>query len=420
MFQGAFMNRISDHKSAILCPSRPSSRSVRWHGCVRQMGQVDRLVYSRVSPNRNRIPARLIVNAVEDSRRETDVEVEVSATSAATVQPVWKSVLTTLAKTAAVAVLAAGLALGHVDPALAANSGGRVGGSNFSAARSGSYGGSMRSAPSAPSSGYSGVAPGLGAGVGISTYNSFGFGYGLSPWGFGGYGGYGYPAPVVVSSGPSIFDLFIWGAIALIAFSAISSFFNGGDSDFDSERVTVGKLQVGLLGSARGLKRDLDRIAGRANTNSSSGLNYVLQETVLALMRNPEYAIYGTATTKQENDLDEGEASFNEVVMQERSKFREETLVNVSGIERRSTYSRGGDVGGLNELIVITIVVAVQGKLKLPNVSNREELNTALGRLGAIPSDNLMAVEVMWTPEADNDFYTRDEMFQDYPTLNTL
>jgi Protein of unknown function (DUF1517) len=32
----------------------------------------------------------------------------------------------------------------------------------------------------------------------------------------------------------------------------------------------------------------------------------------------------------------------------------------------------------------------------------------------------LMAVEVMWTPEAENDFYTRDEMFQDYPTLNTL
>lgn len=45
-------------------------------------------------------------------------------------------------------------ALGHVDPALAANSGGRVGGSNFSAARSGSYGGSARSAPSAPSPGY--------------------------------------------------------------------------------------------------------------------------------------------------------------------------------------------------------------------------------------------------------------------------
>lgn len=43
------------------------------------------------------------------------------------------------------------------------------------------------------------------------------------------------------------------------------------------ERVTVSKLQVGLLGSARQLQRDLDRIAGRADTNTPSGLHYVLQ-----------------------------------------------------------------------------------------------------------------------------------------------
>lgn len=41
--------------------------------------------------------------------------------------------------------------------------------------------------------------------------------------------------------------------------------------------MTVAKLQVGLLGSARQLQRDLDRIAGRADTNTPSGLHYVLQ-----------------------------------------------------------------------------------------------------------------------------------------------
>jgi uncharacterized membrane protein len=63
-------------------------------------------------------------------------------------------------------------------------------------------------------------------------------------------------------------------------------------------------------------------------------------ETVLSLMRNPEYAVYGAAESSNTNDLDEGESAFNELSMQERSKFKEETLVNVGGRERKSRYSR--------------------------------------------------------------------------------
>ncbi len=32
----------------------------------------------------------------------------------------------------------------------------------------------------------------------------------------------------------------------------------------------------------------------------------------------------------------------------------------------------------------------------------------------------VMAVEVLWTPQDEDDYYTRDELFMDYPTLNTL
>lgn len=44
-----------------------------------------------------------------------------------------------------------------------------------------------------------------------------------------------------------------------------------------AQRVSVAKVQVGLLGSARGLQRDLERIAKRSDTSSSEGLAYVLQ-----------------------------------------------------------------------------------------------------------------------------------------------
>ena len=45
----------------------------------------------------------------------------------------------------------------------------------------------------------------------------------------------------------------------------------------------------------------------------------------------------------------------------------------------------GGD--GMQELIVVTLLVAVQGKLQLPKITSREELVTALNRLGAVRED---------------------------------
>lgn len=31
-----------------------------------------------------------------------------------------------------------------------------------------------------------------------------------------------------------------------------------------------------------------------------------------------------------------------------------------------------------------------------------------------------LAVEVLWTPQDEGDYYTRDEVFADFPTLNNL
>lgn len=41
----------------------------------------------------------------------------------------------------------------------------------------------------------------------------------------------------------------------------------------------------------------------------------------------------------------------------------------------------------MQELIVVTLLVAVQGKLQLPKITSREELVTALNRLGAVRED---------------------------------
>ena len=51
-------------------------------------------------------------------------------------------------------------------------------------------------------------------------------------------------------------------------------------------------------------------------------------------------------------------------------------------------YCRRSD--GVQELIVVTILVAVEGGLKMPSITSGEELRTALNRLGAVRQEQVL------------------------------
>lgn len=50
---------------------------------------------------------------------------------------------------------------------------------------------------------------------------------------------------------------------------------------------------------------------------------------------------------------------------------------------------RGGGGDGMPEYIVVTILVAAQGKLDLPKVTNQESLVKALNKLAAVREDQV-------------------------------
>ncbi|CAI9271885.1 unnamed protein product [Lactuca saligna] len=79
--------------------------------------------------------------------------------------------------------------------------------------------------------------------------------------------------------------------------------------------------------------------------------------------------------------IDEGEKRFNQLSIEERGKFDEETLVNVNNIRKQSaTTQRSNDFR--NEYIV--------------------------------------AVEVLWTPQNENDTLTERELLEDYCQLRHM
>lgn len=101
------------------------------------------------------------------------------------------------------------------------------------------------------------------------------------------------------------------------------------------------------------------------------------------------------------------------------SVLQRETFINYGGRARKSELDGAND-GEVDELVVVTILVAYEGNLKLTKCRDREETKEALERLGAAVADQLLAMEILWTPSDPNDAYTRDNIIEDYPQLNTL
>lgn len=301
------------------------------------------------------------------------------------------------------------LVLSNADNALAARSGGRIGGGSF---RSPSH------SYSPPSSGYRSPS-GYGGGYGYG-YPGGGFGgsFFLLPF-FGVGGGFG-----------SIFGILIFFALANFLFQSFRRSTSLGENDvpgYSNPKISVGRVQVGLLAQARGLQKELNELALAADTGSAQGRAQVLQESTLALLRHPEYWVYGAAQSQQ-TALEAAEAKFNQLALAERSKFTAETLSNVNnqlreGSSQASLPGNGGQLTATEapgEYIIVTLVVGAEGKLELPTINSSDDLRQALRQIGGISSDRLLAVEVLWTPQAEGDTLTSDDLLANYPDLKLV
>eukprot|EP00271_Cylindrocystis_brebissonii_P014271 TRINITY_DN3557_c0_g1_i1.p1 TRINITY_DN3557_c0_g1~~TRINITY_DN3557_c0_g1_i1.p1 ORF type:complete len:448 (+),score=46.00 TRINITY_DN3557_c0_g1_i1:293-1636(+) len=328
------------------------------------------------------------------------------------------SLFAQLKKPAVVAMIVAAVLLGDPSLALAAQSGGRVGGRSFGGGGGG--GGASRSY-SMPSRSYS--SPSFSRpsySVPYYAPSPFYYGGGWSPFSFG-------PTVVVGGGGGAgvlggVFQFLFFGAVFLFIANAARGLIGGETGMLGAtEKTSVVKVQVGLLGLARELQKDLERIADRADTSSSEGLHYVLTETVLTLLRHPDYCVSAFSMSEVERDVEAGEAAFNRLTLEERGKFERETLVNVGNIRRQLGRGFGGSASRMSsEYIVVTLVVAVEGQLKIPQVNSSQELKLALGQLGSLRAEQIQAVEILWTPQDENDTLSERELMTDYPQLRPL
>ena len=284
--------------------------------------------------------------------------------------------------------------------AFARRSGGRIGGSSFRSAPSPS-----RSAPS-----YSRSQPSYNGGSN-TFYGGGGGGFFFLPMFFGGGGGGLFPILLLV----------------VVAGAIMQAFRGRGDGEgitgLDS-KVSVTKIQVGLLSSARSLQQELTYLALESDTSSSDGLATVTRETAISLMRHPEYWVY-VSSANENTKFSLAEQKFNSLVMSERSKLNSEVLSNVGGRvlqgKTASSLPSAGDFASEDpsEYIVVTMLLAIAGDSlsKLPTLRSSADLQAALSAIGSVPADNLLAVEVLWEPQSEEYTLTTDEVLTIYPDL---
>jgi uncharacterized membrane protein len=302
----------------------------------------------------------------------------------------------------ALPVLMVSLLLIHPAPSQAA-SGGRIGG------------GSFRSAPSMPRS--------YGGG---GYRGSYGGGY------RGGYGGGGIGFPFIIPffgfGGGGLFGFLVLMAVVGLLVNALrgggSQALSGDDGPLmpaarPDGPVSIAQLQMGLLASARELQSDLRRLAASADTTSSGGLQRVLQETSLALLRNPDLWVYANAEVGQV-PFPSAESTFNRLSMGERSKLDRELTTNVAGQRSSDAEHRAGSSDATSDFIAVTLLVASRSRITLKGAGSAEQLRETLQIIGGVGSDDLLALEVIWQPEGAGEVLSTEQLLTAYPDLQHL
>ncbi|HEY9894076.1 MAG TPA: DUF1517 domain-containing protein [Candidatus Sericytochromatia bacterium] len=213
-----------------------------------------------------------------------------------------------------------------------------------------------------------------------------------------------------------VFGLVFWVVKAMRGSGGAS-----GTDELDNDIVTVSKIQVALLAVARDIQSELTDLSLEVDTDTPEGLLQLVQEASLALLRMPENWSHVLADSQTVKSREEAEALFQKSSIAERSKFSVETLTNVGGrVNKRDGFKPNPDEDPAAYIVVTLLVGTTHDRQLFERVRTEAELTSALEQLASLPSDYLMAFELLWSPQESSDSLTYDELLTEYTEMVQL
>lgn len=219
--------------------------------------------------------------------------------------------------------------------------------------------------------------------------------------------------------------------LGLMAYAAYSLLQNrAGGSDFSNEGgrgslgsgATVIKLQLALdtdWAESGNIMSTLSDLASRPGlTSGRSELAQLLSEASIALLRRKASWVAASVEGERfnwDNTAEKSEPYFQKMTVNERAKFERET----KGTMVAQTSTRAPTQA------IVSLIVAMRGKSDaLRRVTNSRDMTDALQSLASEAltdeGENVMAVEVLWTPSEVGRVVSERDILMEYPELIRL
>jgi uncharacterized membrane protein len=188
--------------------------------------------------------------------------------------------------------------------------------------------------------------------------------------------------------------------------------------EVENDIVTVSKLQVALSNSAHSLQSELSQLTLEADTETTQGLKKLLEDTVVALLRNTKHWTHIFGSSETISNREAAETVFNRLSIQERSKFSAETLSNVDGkISQREIIAPEPNQGDATYIVVTLLMGTADDRPLFAPIEMAGEMQEVLQNVAAMQLDYLMVFELLWSPQVQTDTLTQSELATEYGEL---
>lgn len=265
----------------------------------------------------------------------------------------------------------------------------------------------------------------FGGGGGGGSYGGGGGGsYGGSSYGGGSYSGGGGEMSLGSAVCMLVILLLIWGATTGLkhAFgNPVGSTPSAHSPRWQGMDVTM--MQVAIDWRARAqVQAELDRLARSGMTGTPAGLAKLCREAASALRQTELAWLYARAKNYKPMSPPVAEGEFRALATDARSRFRHEVVRAADG---ELSSQDGPDVQAKSEegegIVVVSIIVAARFDLfDLTDDADARQIGRALDGLSNIQPNQLVALEVIWSPAEEDDRMSSAELQMLYPELRRL